>query len=258
MKRVMTLVAASLCGGVVAYGCSSRSNQADGSDAGPDGSTADVVEEETPPAGDGGGDASASKCPVPANLSSWTPPPYVPAKFAPGACAASDITGYDAACLDASTKTQAGCMAFQTAHAACTSCINSKSTDPSWGPLIAFGQVITFNLGGCLELVAPSETTCALAQEVSAECPHAACDTVCPVPPGDPSAFTQWQDCTKTAGAGACAKYQTVANCIKTDPLAVGTLCNPPSTATTDSLFLEIVPVFCGGADGGAGDAAPD
>ncbi|HEY5240167.1 MAG TPA: hypothetical protein VIJ22_01825, partial [Polyangiaceae bacterium] len=160
MKRITTLVAASLCGGALVYGCSSSSgNHAGaGGDGGSDGSTADVSHKEAAPQGDDSGDdSSGSTCPVPADLSSWKPPAYVPAKTVPGACAPGDIAGYDAACISTSTMSQSACMAFQTAHAACNACINSKSTDSSWGPLVSYGGVANINLGGCLQLAAPSE-----------------------------------------------------------------------------------------------------
>jgi hypothetical protein len=262
MKRIMTLVAASLCVGALVYGCSSSSSgnhAGGGTDGGSDGSTADVSHKEAAPQGDDSGDdSSGSTCPTPADLSSWKPPAYVPAKAVPGACAPSDIAGYDAACISLSTMSQSACMAFQTSHATCNACINSKSTDSSWGALISYGGVSNINLGGCLQLAAPSETACALALEVAAACPHAACDTVCPVTAGNAASFTQWTDCEMTADADACGTYETASNCLTTDSAAMSTICNPPAGATFESLFLQFAQLFCGSADAGATDAASD
>jgi len=259
MKRIMTLVAASLCGGALVYGCSSSSNNATGgNDAGSqDGSTTDVVghKEAAPQSDSGGDDSSSSTCPTPADLSTWKPPSYVPAKTSPGACTATVISGYDAACYNQTTGSTAACKAFQTANAACTACLQSKSTDATWGLLISWGGVVNLNLGGCLQLEAPSESACALSQEVAIACVHAACDTVCPVTSGNQASFTQWQACEMTANTDACGTYATQANCLATDDAATGTICDPGSGATFESLFLQLAPLFCGSTDGGSGEA---
>jgi len=263
MNRIMTLVAASLCGGALVYGCSSSSNSATGGkDAGSDGSASDgALHKEAAPSGDdsGGDDSSASTCPTPADISSWTPPAYVPAKSSPGACAPGDVAAYDAACLAQGSSSQTACQAFEMAHATCSACILSKSTDSTWGPLISWGGVVNVNLGGCIELVTPSDTSCAKAQEVAMTCPHVACDMVCPVTSGNQASFTQWQACTQTADADACGTFVNAAACLGTDDGSTGTLCDPATSAGTfDSLFLQIAPLFCGGGgDGGATEAGP-
>ncbi|HEY5241544.1 MAG TPA: hypothetical protein VIJ22_08770, partial [Polyangiaceae bacterium] len=102
------------------------------------------------------------------------------------------------------------------------------------------------------------ESACALALEVAAACPHAACDTVCPVTAGNGASFTQWTDCEMTADADACGTYETASNCLTTDSAAMSTICNPPAGATFESLFLQFAQLFCGSGDAGASEGGPD
>jgi hypothetical protein len=205
-----------------------------------------------------GDDSSASTCPTPADVSTWTPPAYKHAKSSLTACNAADLTGYDTACL-AAGHTSAGCTAFQTAHAACTSCLNSKSTDSTWGAIVAWAGVININLAGCLELTDPNSAQCAQAVEVGDECLHQACDAVCPVK--DQASFTQWQACQQAAAQQGCGTYEQAAACLQTDDAAAASVCNPSSGTSFDQLFLSVAPIFCGGGapgDGGGGDGASE
>jgi hypothetical protein len=249
------LAAVPLAAAALIFGCSS-SQVGGGSDA----STLDVVHSVHPPPADDndGGDVGAgdaSTCPMPADLSVWTPPAYVPAKFVPGACSADDFVAADTACFKATTATSAACLAFQTANVACAACLDSNSTDPTWGPLVNWSGVVDINIGGCLQLLAPSETACALALQTADVCPHVACDAVCPVTETDADSFTEWKVCAAAASADACASFIADSNCVATDDAAAGTPCNESPSATFDTLFLQIAPLFCGGADGGSGEA---
>jgi len=256
MMRITTLAAAPLCGVALVYGCSSSS--AGGADAGSDGSTSDVVHRDVhpPPADDfdSGNDGSTSTCPTPADISSWKPSAFIPPKTSPGACSASDFTGYDAACLEATTSSSAGCTSFQMANPACNACLNSNSTDATWGPLVNWSGVVDINLGGCLQLVAPSEAACALAAETADACPHVACDAVCPVTQSNASSFSEWQQCARQASADACVPFISQSSCLATDEAAADTVCDVSPSATFDALFLQIAPIFCGGGDGGSGE----
>ena len=208
-----------------------------------------------PPADDfdSGNDGSTSTCPTPANISLWKPPAFIPPKTSPGACRASDFSDYDTSCFGTSTSAPAACTAFQTAHPACVACLNSSSTDATWGPLVNWSGVVNVNVGGCLQLVAPSEAACALAVETSEECPHVACDAVCPVTPSNPSSFTEWQQCATEASADACVPFITPSNCLANDEAAASTVCDAGANVTFDELFLQIAPNLCGSGDAGEG-----
>jgi hypothetical protein len=254
MMRIVPLVAASFISAALVYGCSS--SDAGGKDGGSDGSTLDVRAEAHPPPADDfdSGDARTGTCPTPADIATWTPPALVPARTSPGACSASDFAGYDAACLNATTGTPASCMAFQTANAACNTCLNSNSTDATWGPLVNWAGVININTGGCLQLLAPSDSACALAVQTADACAHVACDAVCPVTQTNTGSFTLWEECATAADADACASFIAKSMCLATDVAAAGTICDANSSATFEGLFLQIAPLFCGVGDGGVAD----
>jgi hypothetical protein len=259
MRRTLTLLVASLCGAAVVHGCSGGGgNQGAPVEAGADVKAADATHTEAATSGgnDGGGDAAGSTCPNPADISSWTPPAYVPAKNSPGACAPGDVAAYDAACVNTTTKSTSACDSFKSANATCVACLVSQQGDSSWGPIVQWPGIINLNLGGCLELAA-GDATCAKAVETAAACPHAACDAVCPVTSGDATSFANWQQCEQVAVADACGLYEQAANCMVTDPAAISSVCQPTQSDTFDSLLLRIAPVFCGGGEAGAGEAGP-
>jgi hypothetical protein len=255
MMRIVPLVAASLVSAALVYGCSSSSG-AGGRDGGSDGSTLDVRAEAHPPPADDfdSGDASTSTCPTPADIASWTPPALVPPKTSPGACSASEFAGYDAACLNAISASTGACDAFQLSNVACVDCINSSSTDAAWGPLVSWAGVSEINTGGCLQLMAPSDSACAFAEQNAQACRHIACDAVCPVTQSNTGSFTLWEECATAADADACASFVARSMCLATDDAAAGTICDANSSATFEGLFLQIAPLFCGGGDGGGGD----
>src|SRR5579863_10521683 len=138
MQRWVGSILAVLCGGAIAYGCGSSSTGNNGGDAGggndatSDGTGTDSSSSSSG-GGDSGGDTGGGACPTPVTLpSNYMPPAYVHAKQVVGACASSDITAYDTACVNTTTASGTNCSAFATAHAACTACLQSKLTDSTW------------------------------------------------------------------------------------------------------------------------------
>jgi hypothetical protein len=259
MKRVITFLAAVTSAGAIGYGCGSSQNGSASSDAGAsDAPTADspVLHHDAGlvTGDDAGGDdgPAAMGCPTPADVSSWMPPAFHAPKTSSSACTAKDIADYDTACLNNMTRTSADCTAFTMAHPSCVSCLESKSTDTTWGPIVTFSGVINVNLAGCLALLDPAGASCAQKVQEYDECVHTACDGVCAVT--SPQTFALWKQCRDTATAQACNPYEQAASCISTDD--AGTLCNPPGGF--DAAFLAVAPIFCGGGtEAGTAEAGP-
>jgi hypothetical protein len=258
MKRIVTFVAAVTSAAAFGYGCSSSDNGS-ASDAGASEAAAidsPVSHRDSSPitTDDAGGDdgPAATTCPTPADVSSWPAPALHTPKTSTSACTAKDIADYDAACLNTATRTMADCTAFGSSRATCQACIESTSTDTTWGPLVAFSGVVNINLGGCLALVDPQSASCGRKVQDYDECVHAACDGVCPVT--STATFALWEQCQMTATAQGCGMYSTAAQCIGLDD--AGTICS--AAGGFDAAFLAIAPLFCGGAsEAGTTEAGP-
>jgi hypothetical protein len=250
-SSLLAALAAAGCTSALLIGCSSdnSSSSTDGGDT----TDAPTIHRDSGISDDGGDDSSATGCPTPGDLSTWTPPPLKPTKGLAGACTADEIAGYDNACL-ATGASQGTCAAFATAHKTCNTCLVSKSTDPQWGALVAFAGVWSINLGGCMSVVAPTDTCAKSIQDVDF-CDHTACDGVCVVT-DDPS-FTQWKTCQANAEAQGCLQYATAANCFNSDD--AGTTCTSGEVFDAgtpfENTFRNVATILCGGGDGGAGDA---
>jgi hypothetical protein len=260
MKRISTFFVAASSMVAVLHGCGSSDsgNTADGG-AGSDSATFDspVSHRDSAPVGDdaGGGDDSspATGCPTPGDVSTWTPPALKPPKTPSQSCTAQEIMDYDTNCL-AMGSSGSTCTPYMAAHKACSTCLQSKSTDPNWGPLVVFTGVININVSGCLALVEGATSTCAQAVQNYVLCIHTACDGVCPV--NSQASFALWKQCETTALAQGCATYGNASNCVSTDD--AGSICSV--SGGIDAAFLSIAPLFCGGAqsgEGGTGEAGP-
>jgi hypothetical protein len=266
MKRILSFWAAAISTSAMVYGCSSDSN-GNGGNATPNdgggGTDAPVMHHDGGPlpldSSSPGDDSSPSDdssvpgmCPVPGDLSMWTPPAQKMPKTNPTACSAKDLADYDAACWNNTTRAQAACTAFGNAHPACVACLESMSTDSTWGPIVQFSGVANVNVAGCLALTDPGSTCGKNVQDYEL-CVHTACDAVCPVT--DTASFNAWKMCESTVTTQACATYNTKANCIGTED--AGAACS--AGTDFDTTLLAIAPLFCGGfpVDGGAAEAGP-
>jgi hypothetical protein len=251
--------------GVALYGCSATSSGAapdggsvtDGASV-TDGSPADRVADAKrrgPYDSAASYDDSGAICPMPADVSRWAPPEYRHAKHQPTACTAQEIVAMDTACL-ASGSSKSACTAYMTANATCYACLVSQATDATWGPVYLENNIYQANIGGCIELTDPTNTSCAQAQETAAQCEHAACDTQCPV--SSSASFSAYQQCTAAADQEGCTQFITAATTCLGAEDAAASVCNPPASTTFDAFFLAIAPLFCSGVgDGGPGDGGP-
>jgi hypothetical protein len=187
-------------------------------------------------------------------VSTWTPSAYKPAKHIPTACAPGDLAAYDAACFNDKTRGDAACAQFRTTKATCAACLESNPADSSWGPVVQYDNGPSLNGPGCFELY-DGNVTCATSLQETALCEHQACDAVCPVI--DELSYDQWLHCTLTAAGGSCSTYNTgSAKC--NDDVPGRTFCWRGETR--DDFFMNIAPLFCGGADtdGGSPDGSSD
>jgi hypothetical protein len=195
-------------------------------------------------------DASADApiaCP-PAPLDEWTPPQYHPSDGAqPTACTAAMISDFYSSCL-ADTATQATCnqnwgTSEDAAHQTCQTCLVTDSLQPAWGPLVNFGTTVSLNVGGCIELLDPSQHGCAMSVQAADECEHQVCDMACPV--ADAASFTNYQQCVHAAVSGVCASYAQPAQCQNVEDAGPAAAC--VTGATFQDLFASVAKAFCGG-----------
>jgi hypothetical protein len=216
MKRIR--FAAVLSGaGLVALGfaaCSSKSSGTHPSSAGDSAAPSDANMVSDAPLA----------CP-PANLDEWNAGSYRHAEgVQPSACNALLLNDYYASCLGP-TSTQDACnqswgAGEDAAHATCQTCILTPSSASLWGPLIDYGTggdggaggTVSVNVAGCVEILDPSQLTCAMSVQLADECQHAACDPGCPV--SDAASFADWQACIDASAQGVCLAYLQSASCV--------------------------------------------
>lgn len=256
MRHLIAVLAASVVGGVVAYGCSSSSGNG-GGPTGDGGSSADVVthKEASGPydsSGSTGDDSSGGSCPTPADVSKFTPPAYEHAKHDATACTAQMLTDFDSECLNATTRNTATCSTWKTTNATCYGCLVSVETDATWGPLVSHNGLLSINSAGCVELTDPADTTCAPADQAEEACLEAACDSTCPVTSAQTS-YTNYTACINTAAAEGCSTFVSAVSPACGSVTAAAQPCLPANYSTFEPYFFAIAPYFCGGAptDGG-------
>ena len=212
--------------------------------------------------GDGSfaGDAPLA-CP-PARLDEWHAGAYHHAQAAqPSACAPVLLGDYYASCLgpDASQSAcnQSWGAGEDPPHATCQTCILTPASASVWGPLVDYapggdggggggggsGGTVSVNVAGCVELLDPSEVSCAMSAELADECQHAACDGVCPV--SDGASFADWQACIGASGGGVCEGYLQSAACVGAEDAGPAAPCVTGRTFKDE--FFAIAAVFCGG-----------
>ncbi len=190
---------------------------------------------------DAGPEPPATTC-APASPAGWSPTWVPPTGASQGACVPQDIADLYAACFG-SDATDATCSSYESGSPTCASCVFSASTDPGWGAIVVFGDTIAVNQPGCLDLVDPSEATCAGSAESETECEHALCDSSCPV--SDAPSLAVWQQCAAQADRTVCGGYG--GTCLDT-ALAVdggGAACGGADFPTA---FANVATVFCGGS----------
>jgi hypothetical protein len=183
------------------------------------------------------GGSAATVC-QPNDMSTFTPPAYVPARRLGGSCTAAQISDYYTSCF-----TGGNCAAYLTGGAAqaCGTCLaGSDFGSSSYGPLFRYGTspflMYETNTGGCIEL--QGEPACAQKIQAAQLCEQYACAANCPV--SDQASYNAMVACKSTARTGTCTTLMAAAVCIM-DP-AHSTACGG---ADFQSLFLNMARVFC-------------
>jgi hypothetical protein len=118
----------------------------------------------------------------------------------------------------------------------------TPSTAATWGPLVDYSSTVSINVAGCIELLDPSQVSCAQTVQAADVCQHQACDTACPVGQ-DAGSFTDWESCVRGAAQGECSAYVGPASCALTVDAGPAAACVSGKSFADD--FLAIAAVFC-------------
>jgi hypothetical protein len=205
---------------------------------------------------DGGTASDAPLACPPANLDEWNAGNYHHAETPqPSACNALLMNDYYASCLGASSSAdvcnQSWGAGEDTAHATCQTCILTPSSSMAWGPLVDYGTggdggaggTVAINVAGCVELLDPSQLSCAMSVQLADECQHEACDPGCPV--SDITSFDNWQACITASAQGVCLSYLESAACVNAEDAGPAAAC--VSGQTFQDEFFAVATLFCGG-----------
>ena len=255
-KKSFGLISLSALVGALTYGCSSSNSNGGGGTGDDSGVTGSDGSTKHDGGGDGGvihpggdsgttGDADPGAC-MPGDVSTFTPPAYVPAKKTAGACTATQISSFYDGCL-APNSTMTTCAPFGStgtaANKACAACIVSADTASAYGALIEQKGLVSVNIPGCIELKdAGGGLACAKSYQASEKCNDAACAANCPVT--DDASFQLYQACVQQAAANGCKTFSTAAACA--DAEADGGLAAACFQGQTfQDLYNSVVPVFC-------------
>jgi len=193
-----------------------------------------------------GMDVMMNMCPTPAKLMNFMPPAYAPPRAPQNGCMQADIQGYWDNCRG-NNATAGMCTTWKSGHMSCASCIESKRTDSSWGPLILDNGITFVNISGCIDL--NGDPACGKADENVSWCDAAACNMVCPVSdffaPDHKATLMDWQKCSQLAEMGDCASFVTTfQNTCKAD---AGAWQACTGFMDFQSGYFLIAPKFCSG-----------
>lgn len=196
-----------------------------------------------------GGDSMQTMCPTPKSLKGWMPPAFVPPHAAQNVCTQNQIQSFWDACRGPQA-TMNTCSTFTNANMACSSCLLTKSTDSSWGPLVSDGGITFINTAGCIALM--NDMSCAKADEALLACYEAACDTSCPVSdffaPDHSQTLDDWRKCQNVAIAGDCQSYGvTRQNACVEDAGTAAAFCDLQQGQTFQDGYFKLAPMFCSG-----------
>ncbi len=211
---------------------------------------------------DGGSDAGGG-C-VPADLTGFTPPPYVPPTgYRQGVCTPELMASFYSACVDADAQVGACSSTFgslaSAENQACAACLITSASAAAHGPLVDRIDSITVNLGGCLALTGGAAgEQCAQKMQAFDACVAAACAANCPI--SDSASYSARANCQKAAALGGCASYGVDANTCQNELMTVGASSDggadyTPSdcyawaasnVSTFADIYNAVAPVFCG------------
>jgi hypothetical protein len=190
-------------------------------------------------------DASAA-C-APAGVQSYQPQ-WTPPKRPAAACTAGELSAYGA-CLDDTNS--AACSPWSSASATCKSCVvDSKQTDPAWGPMVDFGTTSSdreVNLSGCVAIVLhDTGSGCAGSVQALDVCEAVACADNCA---GESTGALS--SCTQQADGAGCKNYVAPASCVEDGGSGVSACFAAVASPTFGQIFVAAATVFCTVADGG-------
>jgi hypothetical protein len=140
---------------------------------------------------------------------------WVPPRNMPSACTAAQVQAYWDTCLGTSAST-AQCNAFFSANAACVACLDSQSTNATYGTLIDLPNGTSIaNVGGCLALIDgdTSNDGCGAKFQAAQFCKIDACESSCPVDSSNAASFTAFSNCEADAGATVCETENAASAC---------------------------------------------
>ncbi len=183
------------------------------------------------------GGASSSESCEPADLTSWEPPPYVPANPAQDVCTSEQVARFHDDCLLGDD-----CAAFELGgdDAACGGCLWPSGLDENrYGPVLEANPRPFYrwetNHPGCVELL--GEVDCARKIQAAQACAREACVHTC-----DSPATPEYTACVDAARSGACQEYEADAVCILSQ--AVADQC---AGGGFETMVSALGAVFCGG-----------
>ncbi len=200
---VGAIVGSSALGGAL-VSCSSSGDDSASPDAALDVQRYNVVTD------DDSGGATACAPQLPANYShTWAPP-----RNMPSACTPSQVQMYWDACLGTSSS-NAQCTAFFSTNAGCIACVDSQSTDSTYGALINLPDgTSAANVAGCIALTDGdlTATGCGARYQANQFCKIDACETSCPVDTTAAS-YTAFSNCQADAGGTVCKTQLANSGC---------------------------------------------
>ena len=188
--------------------------------------------------------------------------PSLPATFKPewrpptksDPCSVQELGEYFDACLDTTTKSDAGdpCKAWTDAHDECAKCIEPADNS---GPIQWHRDrfYYTLNVAGCLaiERNEMDEGQCPATYAASIQCQRDSCDDCFLV---ENATFPDFQKCQQSAKGSACASYEgkiaTVCGTTYNDPDGGAWDCFRNSQdADQKQHFVRVEGIFCGPAN---------
>ncbi len=174
--------------------------------------------------------------------SGFAPRDPKPARAPQDACTAQQLQGFFAACLDTSSTAQE-CAAWLSdadggTNAPCAQCLDSKKTDPAWGPLVFDQGIAEANIAGCMELLSGENPappgSCAYRYQAAQDCVSYACESCF-----DHDNYDRLQ-CEQAAMAGGCKNYED-GQCDPDAQTYAACFAGPDF----ESMFLSVAPLFC-------------
>ena len=234
--------------GVVA--CQTTTTEDRGTFAAADASTGDATANE-----DGGntsiGEDDAGAC-APTMPTERAAPKSI-APFQPGACTTEELSSYISECLKSDGDK---CAAYKSASATCAACIETKSTDDAWGPIVFYeGRTYyDYDQGGCIANVTGdlSAEGCGAAQTAYLECRHAACNA-CITNAFDLSPFYECETGLAVDKTCATEKGHVQVACQAYFASSPKDACQAAGLSS-DAYILQLITAWCGPGPSDAGD----